>query len=186
MDTDEVMLNAEEEMEGALNSFKNTLQNVRTGRANPKMLEGIRINYYGVETPINQIASITVPEGTQLYIKPYDKTTLSEITKAIFAANLGITPQNDGIGIRIVLPPMTEENRKNVVKEIKKASDEAKIVIRNIRQEANGEIKKNEKEKEISEDQRDEYLKDIQDLTDKYIKNVDQALEIKSKDVMTI
>lgn len=186
MDSDEVMLNCEEKMEGALNSFKLALQALRTGRANPKMLDGIVFSYYGVDTPINQVASITVPEATQIYIKPYDKSTLSLITKAILAANIGVTPQNDGTGIRIVLPPMTEENRLNVVKEAKKAAEEAKVVVRNIRQDTNNELKKNQKNKEISEDMLDGYLKDVQDLTDKFTKQVDALLDNKTKDVMTI
>ena len=116
MDSDELMFVCEEKMEGVLENFKSILQKARTGRANPKMLDSVKIDYYGVETPVNQISGITVPEANQIYIKPYDKSTLKEIEKAIYAYNLGVTPQNDGIGIRLVLPPMTEENRRNVVK----------------------------------------------------------------------
>ena len=133
-----------------------------------------------------KISSISVPEGNQLYVKPYDKSTLPLIEKAIFAANLGVTPQNDGNGIRIILPPMTEENRRNVVKDCKKSSEDAKVQIRNIRQEANAGLKQNEKEKEISEDMLDAYLKDVQDLTDKFIKEIDIALDSKINDIMTI
>ena len=106
------------------------------------------ISYYGVDTKVNQISSISVPEGNQIYVKPYDKSTLPLIEKAIFAANLGVTPQNDGNGIRIILPPMTEENRRNVVKDCKKSGEDAKVQIRNIRQEANAGLKQNEKENE--------------------------------------
>lgn len=186
MDSDELMLECEERMEEALKNFKENLQRARTGRANPKMLEGVRIEYYGVETPISQVAGISVPEATQIYIKPYDKSVLGEINKAILAANLGVTPQNDGIGIRIVLPPMTQENRMNTVKGIRKNAEEAKIVVRNIRSDINNGLKKNEKDKEISEDMLEAYLKDVQDLTDKYIKEIDQTLEIKVNDIMTI
>ena len=150
------------------------------------MFDGVRINYYGVETPISQVAGISVPEATQIYIKPYDKSVLNDINRAILAANLGVTPQNDGIGIRIVLPPMTEENRLNTVKEIKKRAEEAKVVVRNIRSDVNNQLKKNEKDKEISEDMLDAYLKDVQDLTDKFIKEVDVALNNKVNDIMTI
>ncbi|MCR5741445.1 MAG: ribosome recycling factor [Gammaproteobacteria bacterium] len=186
MDSDELMMECEERMENALKSFKETLQKARTGRANPKMLDGVKFEYYGVETPITQVAGISVPEANQIYIKPYDKSALGEINKAILAANLGVTPQNDGIGIRIVLPPMTEENRRNTVKDCKKQSEDAKIVIRNIRSESNNQLKKNEKEKEISEDMLDAYLKDVQDLTDKFIKLIDEALNAKVNDIMTI
>ena len=186
MDSDELMFECEEKMEGVLKNFKEALQKARTGRANPKMFDGVRINYYGVETPISQVAGISVPEATQIYIKPYDKSVLNDINRAILAANLGVTPQNDGIGIRIVLPPMTEENRLNTVKEIKKRAEEAKVVVRNIRSDVNNQLKKNEKDKEISEDMLDAYLKDVQDLTDKFIKEVDVALNNKVNDIMTI
>jgi len=185
-DSDTLMLECEEKMEVALENFKNVLNKARTGRANPKMLDNLTISYYGVDTIVKQISSVTVPEGNQIYIKPFDKSTLPLIEKAIFAANLGVTPQNDGNGIRLILPPMTEENRKNVVKECKKNSEDAKVQIRNIRQDANAGLKQNEKEKEISEDMLDAYLKDVQDLTDKFIKEIDNVLEAKVKDIMTI
>lgn len=186
IDSDTLMLECEERMDSCLNAFKNVLMNARTGRANPKMFDNLTISYYGVDTKVNQIASISVPEGNQLYIKPYDKSTVGLIEKAIFAANMGVTPQNDGNGIRIVLPPMTEENRVKVAKEVKKSSEDAKVQIRNIRQETNASLKQNEKEKEISEDMLEAYLKDVQDLTDKYIKDIDAALDQKVKDIMTL
>ena len=186
MDSDELMMECEERMENALKAFKDNLQKARTGRANPKMLDGVKFNYYGVETPITQVAGISIPEGNQIYVKPYDKSALNEINKAILAANLGVTPQNDGTGIRIILPPMTEENRRNTVKDVKKQSEDAKIIIRTIRSDTNNHLKKNEKDKEISEDMLEAYLKDVQDLTDKYIKDIDQALEVKVNDIMTI
>lgn len=186
MDSDSVMLDCEERMEGVLSNYNRILGNARTGRANPRMLERLNIMYYGVETKVSQISSISVPEGTQLYIKPYDKSTLSLIEKAIFAANLGVTPQNDGVGIRIVLPPMTQENRVNAVKELRKAAEEAKIAVRNIRSDANSALKKNEKDKEISEDQLENYLKDVQELTDKFSKDIDVQFAAKEKEIMTI
>ena len=186
IDSDTLMLECEERMEACLNAFKNILMNARTGRANPKMFDNLTISYYGVDTKVNQISSISVPEGNQLYIKPYDKSTVGLIEKAIFAANLGVTPQNDGNGVRIILPPMTEENRMKVVKDVRKSSEDAKIQIRNVRQETNASLKQNEKDKEISEDMLDAYLKDVQDLTDKYIKEIDVLLEQKVKDIMTI
>lgn len=186
MDSDELMLECEERMEKCLNSFKNSLANARTGRANPKMLDAITIEYYGAPMKISQLSSISVPEGNQLYIKPFDKGTLSLIEKALFAANLGVTPQNDGTGVRIILPPMTQENRMAVAKQVKKDGEDAKVVIRNVRQDTNNGLKKNEKDKEISEDELEAYLKDVQDLTDKYTKLIDQALDAKTKDIMTI
>jgi len=186
MDIDTLLLEAEEKMEGAINSFKYVLSNARTGRANPKMFDSLTVEYYGVETKVNQIANISVPEGTQIYIKPYDKSTVGLIEKAIFAGNYGVTPQNDGVGVRIILPPMTQENRMAVCKDLKNASEQVKVQIRNIRQDLNNGIKQAEKDKEISEDERDAYLKDAQDLTDKYTKVVDEELDLKVKDVMTI
>ena len=186
IDSDTLMLDCEERMENVLKSFKNILNNARTGRANPKMFDGLMISYYGVDTLVNQISSISVPEGNQIYIKPYDKSALPLIEKAIFAANMGVTPQNDGNGIRIILPPMTEENRIKVVKDVRKSSEDAKVQVRSIRQDINGALKQNEKDKEISEDMLDAYLKDVQDLTDKYIKEIDVQLDIKVKDIMTI
>lgn len=186
MDSDEILMQCEEKMEGCLKSLKETLSKARTGRANPKMFDSLSIQYYGVDTFVNQISSITVPEGNQIYIKPYDKSTVGLIEKAIFAANLGVTPQNDGVGIRIILPPMTEDNRRSVCKEIKKNGEDSKIAIRNIRQDANAELKKNEKNKEISEDMLDNYLKDVQDFTDNYIKEIDKQVELKTKEIMTI
>ncbi len=186
MDVDMLMMEAEERMEGAIKGFQNALNQARTGRANPKLIEGITISYYGVDTLITQIASTSIPEGNQIYIKPYDKSTVSLISKAIFAANLGVTPQDDGVGVRIILPPMTEENRRNTVKEVNKCAEAAKVQLRNIRQDANNGIKQAEKNKEISEDERDAYLEDVQKLVDDYTKKIEKMLDEKVKDVMTI
>ena len=186
MDSDTLLLECEERMEGAIQNFKEVLSKARTGRANPKMFDGLTISYYGVDTLVNQISSISVPEGNQIYIKPYDKSALPLIEKAIFAANMGVTPQNDGNGIRIILPPMTEENRIKVVKDVRKSSEDAKVQVRSIRQDINGALKQNEKDKEISEDMLDAYLKDVQDLTDKFIKEIDTLLDAKVNDIMTI
>ncbi len=186
MDSDTLLLECEERMEGAIQNFKEVLSKARTGRANPKMFDALTISYYGVDTPVNQISSISTPEGNQLYIKPYDKSTLTLIEKAIFAANLGVTPQNDGQGVRIVLPPMTEENRKATVKDLSKQCEAAKVAVRNVRQDVNSGLKQNEKNKEISEDMLEDYLNDVQELTDKYVKEIDKLLEAKVKEVMTV
>ncbi|MFU8787278.1 MAG: ribosome recycling factor, partial [Candidatus Izemoplasmataceae bacterium] len=142
---DEILLDAEERMIGAINALQREFSKVRTGRANPKLLDTVRVNYYGTETPINQLGGISVPEPTQLLIKPYDRSVVKEVEKAILAANLGITPQNEGDQIRIVLPQLNEERRKQLVKEVKKLTEDAKVAIRNIRRDANDHIKKLEK-----------------------------------------
>jgi len=181
-----ILLEAEEKMEHTLEALHRDFSTVRSGRANPKMLEKVHVSYYGVDTPINQVATISVPEATQIYIKPYDKTLVSEIEKAIFAANLGVTPSNDGIGVRIVLPPMTEENRRNSVKSIHKMSEDSKIAIRNIRRDAITHFKKMEKDSLITEDDLTYYQDETQKLTDKFVEKIDNYFKEKEKDIMHI
>jgi len=181
-----ILLEAEEKMEHTMLSLHQEFSTVRSGRANPKMLERVTVDYYGVDTPINQVGSISVPEATQIYIKPYDKSLVSIIERAIFAANLGITPTNDGIGIRISLPPMTEENRKSSVKAIHRMSEESKVSIRNIRRDAISHYKKVEKASDITEDDLKYYQDEVQKLTDKFTGNIDEAFKEKEKDIMSI
>lgn len=181
-----ILLEAEEKMEHTLEALHRDFSTVRSGIANPKMLEKVHVSYYGVDTPINQVATISVPEATQIYIKPYDKTLVSEIEKAIFAANLGVTPSNDGIGVRIVLPPMTEENRRNSVKSIHKMSEDSKIAIRNIRRDAITHFKKMEKDSLITEDDLTYYQDETQKLTDKFVEKIDNYFKEKEKDIMHI
>jgi len=181
-----ILLEAEEKMEHTIIALHKEFASVRSGRANPKMLERITIDYYGVESPINQVAGISVPEGTQFYIKPYDKSLLGLIEKAIFAANLGVTPANDGIGIRLVFPPMTEENRRNSVKMIHKMAEDCKVAIRNIRRDAIQHFKKMEKDSTITEDDLRYYEDETQKLTDKYIERIDEDFKVKEKDIMHI
>lgn len=181
-----ILLEAEEKMEHTLEALHRDFATVRSGRANPKMLERAHVNYYGVETPINQVASISVPEANQIYIKPYDKSLVSEIEKAIFGANLGVTPSNDGIGIRIVLPPMTEENRRNSVKTIHKMAEESKVAIRNVRRDAIAHLKKMEKDSVITEDDLKYYQDETQKITDKFTDKIDQYFKEKEKDIMSI
>ncbi|MDT8337057.1 MAG: ribosome recycling factor [Candidatus Izemoplasmatales bacterium] len=183
---EKILLEAEERMEHTLEVLHRDFSTVRSGRANPKMLEKVHISYYGVETPINQVANISVPEGNQIYIKPYDKTLVSEIEKAIFGANLGVTPSNDGIGVRIVLPPMTEENRRNSVKIIHKMAEDSKVAIRNIRRDAITHFKKMEKDSAITEDDLQYYQDETQKLTDKFIGKIDEYFKEKEKDIMHI
>ncbi len=179
---DEVLLKAEEKMEKAIANLEHRFTTVRAGRANPAILDGINVEYYGVPTPIKQLANISVPEARQLNIKPFDKSCLNAIEKAIFEANIGLTPNNNGESIFIVIPALTEERRKEFVKEVKAIAEEGKIALRNIRQEANSEIKK----QELPEDEEKRGNNEVQDLINKYNKIVDEKLSIKEKELMTI
>ncbi len=179
---DEVLLNAEVKMEKAITNLEHRFTTVRAGRANPAILDGINVEYYGVPTPIKQLANISVPEARQLNIKPFDKSCLNAIEKAIFEANIGLTPNNNGESIFIVIPALTEERRKEFVKEVKAIAEEGKIALRNIRQEANSEIKK----LELPEDDEKRGNNEVQDLINKYNKIVDEKLAIKEKELMTI
>ena len=181
-----ILMEAEERMEHTLVALHKEYATVRSGRANPKMFERVFVDYYGAQSPINQVASISVPEANQIYIKPYDKSLVSTIEKAIFAANLGVTPSNDGVGVRISLPPLTEENRKEAVKQIHKMAEDNKIAIRNIRRDAISEFKKMEKDKQITEDDIKYYQDEVQKLTDKFVERIDQIFKEKEKDIMSI
>jgi len=181
-----ILMDAEERMEHTISALHHEFSTVRSGRANPKMIERVTIDYYGAESPINQVASISVPEATQIYIKPYDKSLLQKIERAIFAANLGVTPTNDGIGVRISLPPLTEENRKEAVKVIHKMSEENKVAIRNVRRDAIAHFKKMEKDKLLTEDDCEYYQDEVQKLTDRFVETIDQAFRDKEKEIMSI
>ncbi len=181
-----ILLDAEERMEKAVSALKSELAKIRTGRASALLLEHILVDYYGVPTPIPQMSSVSVPEARMLVIKPYDRSMLKEVEKAILASNLGITPTNDGQVIRIVFPPLTEERRKELAKQVSKYGEDAKVAIRNIRRDANEQLKKLEKDKVISEDDLKDYMDEVQELTDKYIEKIDQVVEEKEKDIMTI
>lgn len=183
---EEIMLNAEEKMEKSIEALKRELGLVRTGRANPAVLNNVRVNYYGVLTPINQMSSISVPEAQQIVIKPYDKSQLKEIEKAIQLADLNLVPQNDGTVIRINFPALTEQRRKELVKQIKIMGENTKVAIRNARRDANDALKKLEKDHQISEDALKEYNDDMQKTTDKYVSSVDDLLKEKEKQIMEI
>ena len=174
---------AQEKMEGTLKSLSNELSKVRTGRASTSILDDVNVDYYGAPTPINQVAGLSIVEGTQIVVKPYDQTFLKEIEKAIHQTDLGLNPVNDGSVVRINIPPLTEEVRKNVVKDVEKIGKESKIAIRNIRRDANSEISKND---EFSEDDVFNEQKRIQDLTDAHVKKIDDLIKVKSAEVMTI
>ena len=177
-----ILLNTEEKMENTINSLEHKFTNVRAGRANPGMLDGITVEYYGVETPLKQLANISIPEARQLMIKPFDKGILGGIEKAIFEANLGITPNNNGECIFLVVPPLTEDRRKELVKQVKSLAEEARIALRNIRQEANTQIKN----LKLPEDTEKEGNEEVQELINKYNKIVDEKLKTKEQDLMTI
>ncbi len=176
------LLEGEERMDKTIESYERELSTVRTGRANASLLDTIMIDYYGVQTPIKQLSSITIPEANQLYIKPYDKSSVKAIESAIFASDLGLTPQNDGAGIRLILPKMTEERRKELIKVVGKMEENAKVALRNIRRDLNDEIKK----ASLPEDQEKEELENVQKLIDEKTKLLEERTEKKNKDLMTI
>ena len=158
---------------------------IRAGRANPHVLDKIKVNYYGSPTPIQQVGNITVPEPRMIQIAPWEKSLIKEIEKAIMASDVGITPSNDGNVIRLVFPEVTEERRKALVKDVKKKGEESKVAVRNIRRDGNDAFKKMAKE-DVSEDEIKELENELQKLTDKYIKEVDKLVEEKSKEIMTV
>lgn len=160
-------------------------QTIRAGRANPHVLDKIKVDYYGSPTPIQQVGNISVPEPRMIQIAPWDKSLIRDIEKAILASDIGITPNNDGSVIRLVFPELTEERRKELVKDVKKKGEEAKVAVRNIRRDANDSFKKLAKE-EVSEDEIKSLEDEIQKLTDKYVKDIDKAVEEKSKEILTV
>ena len=178
--------NTESRMSKSIDSLTESLQSIRAGRANTSLLDRIYVDYYGQQSPLNQVASLSAPEARLLAIQPWDATLIPEIEKAIQKSDLGITPSNDGKIIRLVIPQLTEERRKDITKLVGKYAEEAKVSIRNIRRDAMEDIKKAEKAKEISEDDRKTYEEDIQKLTDKYIKDIDGVAEEKEKELMEI
>lgn len=177
-----VLNDTNERMQQALISLDKKFTNVRAGRANPNMLDGIMVEYYGVPTPLKQIANITIPEARQLSIKPYDRSALAGIEKAIFEANLGVTPNNNGEVVFIVIPPLTEDRRKELVKQVKALAEEGKIALRNIRQDANNELKR----LELPEDEEKLGNEKVQELINKFNKEIDEKLKEKEAELMTI
>ncbi len=177
-----VLNDTNERMQQALINLEKKFTNVRAGRANPSMLDGIMVEYYGVPTPLKQIANITIPEARQLSIKPYDRSALAGIEKAIFEANLGVTPNNNGEVVFIVIPPLTEDRRKELVKQVKALAEEGKIALRNIRQDANNELKR----LELPEDEEKSGNEKVQELINKFNKEIDEKLKEKENELMTI
>ena len=183
---DEIYMEAEEKMEKTLNYYKEELKTVRTGRASSSLFERVMIDYYGAPTPLPQVATINVPEPRLITIQPFDPSIIKDIEKAIMSSGMGFNPSNDGRLIRVPIPQLTEERRKELVKHIKKMGEEAKLAVRNERRDANDKIKKLEKNKEISEDEAKKATSEIQELTNEYVKKIDELTERKEKDVMEI
>lgn len=182
----EVLRQAEEKMKRTIEAFRKELTTIRAGRAVPALVERITAEYYGTPTPINQMANISTPDPRTLVIQPWDKASLKAIEKGILASDLGVTPSNDGQIIRLNFPPLTEERRRDLVKSLNKRAEEERVFIRNHRRDANDAIKKLEKEKKISEDEAKRGQDEIQKLTDRCIKELDQVLEAKEKEVMEV
>ncbi|MCX4323486.1 MAG: ribosome recycling factor [Lachnospiraceae bacterium] len=182
---DERLKPYEEKMQKSYDFLVNDLGTIRAGRANPHVLDKIKVDYYGTPTPIQQVGNITVPEARVLQIAPWEKTLIKDIEKAIMASDVGITPSNDGSLIRLVFPELTEERRKELVKDIKKRGEENKVAIRNTRRDGNDALKKLAKT-EVSEDEIKELEEKLQKLTDKFIKEVDKLVEEKSKEILTV
>lgn len=176
----------EEKMKKVILHLEDEYTNIRAGRANPAILNKIQVEYYGAMTPINQVASISVPEARQILITPWDRTLLSAIEKAINIAELGINPINDGTAIRLNFPELNEERRREIVKDVKKYAEEAKVAVRNVRREGMDIVKNEQKSSEITEDEQKSFEEKIQKITDKYVDNVDKVLELKEKEIMEV
>ncbi|TXL67711.1 ribosome recycling factor [Cerasibacillus terrae] len=175
-----------EKMDQAIQAFSRNLATVRTGRANPSILDNVLVEYYGAATPLNQLANISTPEARLLAITPYDKTVVNDIEKAIQKADLGLSPSSDGNIIRINIPALTEERRKELVKIVGKYAEESKVQVRNFRREANDELKKLEKNGDITEDELRNLQDDVQQETDQYIAKIDELTKVKEEDIMEV
>ncbi|MCH5378285.1 MAG: ribosome recycling factor [Planctomycetes bacterium] len=184
MTSDDILLDAEERMEKAISVLKHSLGGIRTGRANPGLVDSLRVEVYGSSVPIKQLASVGAPEPTQIVVRPFDPGTLKDIEKAIIASDLGFNPQNDGRLIRINVPPLSTEVRRKMVTRIKDLAEEAKVAIRNIRRDANKAADQAEKDKDLSEDQRDDTKSEVQDLTKKYEETASELAKSREAEVM--
>jgi len=182
----QAIANSKERMTKAIQAYTRELASIRAGRASASLLDRIQVDYYGAPTPVNQLAGISVPEARLLVIQPYDKSILGEIEKAILKSDLGLNPSNDGSIIRLAIPQLTEERRKELAKQVKKEAEEAKIAIRNIRRDGNEDLKKLEKNGEITEDDLRGYSDDIQKMTDEHISKIDQITKDKEKEILEV
>lgn len=182
----ELIMTYEDKMEKSLDNLYSEYTSIRAGRANPHILDKITVDYYGTPTPLQQVGNISVPEARMIVIQPWEASILKDIEKALLMSDLGLTPTNDGKMIRLVFPELTEERRKELVKDVKKKGENAKVAVRNIRRDAMDAIKKKGKEDGISEDEIKEYQDDVQKSTDKYVAKIDAAVEEKSKEILTV
>lgn len=178
--------NIKEKMDKAINSYNERLAEVRAGRANPAILNKVKIDYYGTPTPVNQVAGVSVPEARLIVIQPWDASILKEIEKAILAADIGINPNNDGKVIRLAFPELNEERRKELVKDVRKMSEEAKVAIRNVRREGIDEAKEMQKNGDMTEDELKQAENEIQKLTDKSVEEIEEILAKKEKEIMSV
>ena len=183
---EELIMTYEDKMEKSLDNLYSEYTSIRAGRANPHILDKITVDYYGTPTPLQQVGNISVPEARMIVIQPWEASILKDIEKALLMSDLGLTPTNDGKMIRLVFPELTEERRKELVKDVKKKGENAKVAVRNIRRDAMDAIKKKGKEDWISEDEIKEYQDDVQKSTDKYVAKIDAAVEEKSKEILTV
>lgn len=183
---DAVMNEAKQKMKKAEDALQRQLGQIRAGRANASLLDRITVNYYGAPTPVNQLASITVPEARVLMITPFDKSTIEDVEKAILASDIGLNPANDGNVIRLVIPQLTEERRKELAKEVKKEAEGAKVVVRNVRRDAMDDYKKQQKNGDITEDDLRNMEKEIQKLTDDSVKEIDKIVSEKEKELLDV
>lgn len=181
-----VIDNADNKMDEAVSYYKNELSHVRAGKAQPSLLDGVKVDYYGSQTPLNQLANVSAPEARMLTVQPFDKSALEDIEKAIMSAGLGLNPNNDGNIIRIPLPILSEERRKDLVKRVKELAEDARISIRNTRRDANEEVKKKVDSESLPEDSKYEAEEEIQQLTDQHTEQVGTLLEKKEKEIMTV
>lgn len=186
MSLDELFVNGEEKMEKAIEQLNREFKTVRTGRANPNILDRVHVDYYGAPTPLRQMAQVTVQDGTTLVIAPFDKSILKEVEKALTKAELGVMPNNDGIVIHMIFPPLTEERRKETAKEVKKFGEESKVAIRNVRRDMTDALKKLEKSENLPEDVVKDNQDKIQKLTDKYTSKIESMVSEKEKEVLTV
>lgn len=182
----ELRKKAAEKMSGAVEALKKDFTSIRTGRASLALLDGLHVDYYGTQTPISQVATLGIPESRQITIQPWEQKLIPELEKAILKSDLGLTPSNDGKTIRLTIPPLTEERRKQLVKVVKKRAEEARIAIRNIRRDIIDELKKTEKEKHLSEDDVKKFHDEVQKITNSYVDKVDDVLQHKEKEIMEV
>ncbi len=186
MDLDEVLLDAEDRMQKAVEHLRDEFARIRTGKASPALVENLQVEYYGAQTRLRDIAGISTPEPRLIVIQPWDQNAIGPIEKAIIASELGITPNNDGKLLRIPIPELTEERRKELDRVIKKMTEEGRVAVRNVRRDANDHVKRLQKDGKITEDDRDEAIKEIQEYTDKYIGQMDELLKKKEQEILEL